>query len=149
MELNPVYLCRNLRLNFKQKYMRLIISLFFLFVNLAVNAQIPGGGRPNGGAAQMNMGRFYGKIVDTKTNKPIDGASVQLYQNKLDSATKTRKDVLVTGQLTQANGDFSLEGLNIMGQYKLFVTAIGYVKIEQKVGFTIRCLLYTSDAADE
>ena len=127
-----------MRLNFKQKYMRLIISLFFLFVNLAVNAQIPGGGRPNGGAAQMNMGRFYGKIVDTKTNKPIDGASVQLYQNKLDSATKTRKDVLVTGQLTQANGDFSLEGLNIMGQYKLFVTAIGYVKIEQKVGFTIR-----------
>jgi outer membrane receptor protein involved in Fe transport len=138
MELNTIYLRRNLRLNFKQKYMRLIISLLFLLVNLELIAQVPGGGRPNGGGAQMNMGRFYGKIVDTKTNKPIDGASVQLYQNRLDSATKTRKEVLVTGQLTKANGDFSLEGLSVMGQFRLLVTAIGYKTIEQKVGFNIR-----------
>ena len=129
MELNPIYLRRNLRLNFKQKYMRLIISLLFLLVNHQLLAQVPGGGRPNGGGGQMNMGRFYGKIIDTKTNKPIDGASIQLYQNKMDSATKTRKDVLVTGQLTKANGDFSLEGLSVMGQFKLLVTAIGYLSL--------------------
>ncbi|WP_164972804.1 outer membrane beta-barrel protein [Lacibacter luteus] len=118
--------------------MRLITSFLLLLVSLNLIAQTPGGGRPNGGGGQMNMGRFYGKIVDTKTNKPIDGASVQLYQNRMDTATKTRKDVLVTGQLTQANGDFSLEGLNVMGQYRLLITAIGFKTIEQKISFNLK-----------
>jgi hypothetical protein len=36
----------------------------------------------------MNMGRFYGKIVDSKTNKPVDAASGQLVQSKFDTVTK-------------------------------------------------------------
>jgi outer membrane receptor protein involved in Fe transport len=60
-----------------------------------------------------------------------------LIQNKFDSVSKTRKDVIVNGQLTASNGEFSLEGLNIMVQYKLKITAIGYKAIEQKAGFTI------------
>ncbi len=109
---------------------------FFLALSfLALNAysQIPGGGGRNG--QQMNMGRFYGKIVDAATGKPLEAASVQLYQNKFDSTTRTRKDVLVNGQLTEANGDFSLEGLNIMTSYKLKITAIGFKTIEQKIAF--------------
>ena len=86
----------------------------------------------------MNIGRFYGKIVEAKTAKPIDAVSVQLYQNRMDTATKTRKDVLVTGQLTQANGDFSLEGLSPMGNYKLYITAIGFKTIEQTISFSIK-----------
>ncbi len=111
----------------------LVLSLSFTFSF----AQVPGG-RPGGGnPQQMNMGRLYGKIVDSKTGKPIDAVSVQLIQNKFDSISKTRKDVIVNGQLTQANGEFSLEGLNIMVQYKLKITAIGFKPIEQKAGFTI------------
>lgn len=126
----------NLRLlKNKTNSMKLILSLFsFLFaLQLTVKAQ---NGRPAGG--QMNIGRFYGKIVDAKTNKPIDAASVQLYQNRMDTATKTRKEVLVNGQLTQANGDFSLEGLSPMGNYKFLVTAIGYKTIQQTISFSIK-----------
>lgn len=116
--------------------MKLIFSLFSLLLTLSLFAQPPGG-RPGGGG-QMNVGRFYGKIVDSKTNKPIDAASVQLYQNRVDTATKQRKDVLVTGQLTQANGDFSLEGLSPMGNYKLLITAIGFKTIERTINFGLK-----------
>jgi len=39
----------------------------------------------------MNMGRFYGRIVDSMSNKSIEAASVQLIVNKFDSATKKKK----------------------------------------------------------
>ncbi|MEQ1798612.1 MAG: TonB-dependent receptor [Lacibacter sp.] len=118
--------------------MKIVLSTIICFLSLQLSAQMPGGaggGRNSG--AQMNMGRLYGKILDSKTGKPIDAASVQLIQNKFDSTTKTRKDVIVNGQLTVANGDFSLENLNIMVQYKLKITAIGYKTIEQKVAFSV------------
>ncbi|MBS4063788.1 MAG: TonB-dependent receptor [Chitinophagaceae bacterium] len=118
--------------------MRLLTLLVIVLFSTATYAQIPGGGnRPGGGGQQMNMGRLYGKIVDSKTGKPIDAATVTLTQNKFDSVSKTRKDVIVNGQLTKANGEFSLEGLNIMAQYKLKITAIGYKVVEQKAGFTL------------
>lgn len=98
-------------------------------------AQVPGN-RPMG-AQGMNMGHFYGRIVDQKTNKAIEAASVQLVQSKMDTVTKKRKDVVVAGQLTKSNGDFSLENLSLMGQYKLKITAIGYVLLEQSVKFEI------------
>lgn len=116
--------------------MRLVLSVLSLLISLQLIAQQPGG-RPGGGG-QMNIGRFYGKIVDSKTNKPIDAASVQLYQNRMDTATKKRKDVLVNGQLTKGNGDFSLEGLSPMGNYKLLVTAIGFKTIEQTISFGLK-----------
>lgn len=113
-----------------------LFSAVLIFLTLQTSAQIPGGGRPGGGQ-NMNMGRFYGRIVDAKTNKSIEAASVQLIQNKMDTATKKRKDVVVSGQLTKGNGDFSLENLPIMGQFKLKVTAIGFLPLEQPVKFEI------------
>lgn len=110
-----------------------LLTFFFLFISISAVAQFPAGAR----GQQMNMGRFYGRIVDTKTGKSIDAVSVQLTQNKFDSVSKTRKDVIINGQLTKANGEFSLEGLNVMVQYKLKISAIGYIAYEQKLGFTI------------
>ena len=85
----------------------------------------------------MNMGRFYGRIIDNNTRKGVDAASVQLVQNRFDTVSKKRKDVVISGQLTKANGDFSLEGLPIMGQFKLRITAIGYVTLEQPIKFDL------------
>lgn len=116
--------------------MRIYFLLFFALLTVNVQAQFPSGGRPSGGQ-NTNMGRFYGRIVDAKSNKGIEAASVQLIQNKMDTATKKRKDVVVSGQLTKGNGDFSLENLPIMGQFKLKITAIGYLTIEQPVKFDI------------
>lgn len=112
---------------------KFLLSFFsFLFVSFSF-AQMPGGaGR---GGQNMNMGHFYGKIVDAATNKPIDAASVQLIQNKLDSATKKRKDVVVSGMLTDKKGEFSLENLPVLATYKLKITAIGYKPFEQKAFF--------------
>jgi len=98
-----------------------------------------GGGRPAGGGGQnMNMGHFYGKIVDSKTNKGIEAVSIQLIQNKFDTVTKQRKDVVIDGMLTTKSGNFSLENLPIMGNFKLKITAIGYKTIEQKVAFEMK-----------
>ena len=77
--------------------------------------QFPMGGGRQGGQAPPSIGHFYGKIVDSKTNKGIDGVSVQLYQNKMDTATKKRKDVPISGMITESKGNFSLENLPIFG----------------------------------
>ena len=93
-------------------------------------------GRPGGG--QMPTGRFYGKIVEAKTGKNIEYASIQLIQNKMDTATKKRKDVVIAGMLTKANGEFSLENIPVVGQSKLKITIVGYKTIEQPVSFDIK-----------
>lgn len=109
----------------------------FLLSALHLSAQFPGGGAARGGGQNMNVGHFYGKVIDAATNKPIDAASVQLLQNKLDTATKKRKDVIVSGMLTTKKGEFTLENLPVMASYKLIITAIGYKTIEQKPAFVL------------
>ncbi len=89
------------------------------------------------GGSGLNVGHFYGKILDATTSKPLDGASVQLYQNKFDTVTKQKKDILVSGMLTDKKGDFSLENLPVIAQYKLIITAVGYKALEQKAQFEI------------
>src|SRR6187402_2192918 len=115
------------------KQFSLCLSLSFCLSIFSLHAQFPGG-RPGGGQG-MNVGHFYGKVVDAATNKPIEAASVQLLQNKLDSATKKRSDVIVSGMLTTKKGEFSLENLPVMASYKLIITAIGYKSIEEKAAF--------------
>ncbi|MBS1654180.1 MAG: TonB-dependent receptor, partial [Bacteroidetes bacterium] len=117
--------------------MRKLILLFCL-ISLAVfskaQSQFGGGGNQGANRQQMN-GRFYGKIIDSITGKPIDAASVQLLQNKFDSISKKRKEVIIGGMLTQQNGDFSVENIPLFGQYKLKVTAIGFQSFEIPVSF--------------
>lgn len=86
----------------------------------------------------MNMGHFYGKIVDKKTSRGVDAASVQLVRSQSDTATKGSKETVVAGMLTRSNGEFSLENLPVMGSYQLRITAIGYKPYEQKVAFALR-----------
>ena len=113
----------------------ILLSFFFIF-SINLFAQIPSGaGRIAG--QNLNVGHFYGKILDSTTTKGIDGASVQLYQNKFDTVTKKKKDVLVSGMLTNKKGEFSLENLPVIAQYKLIITAIGYKTIEEKIQFEI------------
>jgi len=114
----------------------LLVCLLTLCISIT-NAQMPGAGGNRGqmGGQNMNMGHFYGKVLESVGNKPLEAASVLLIQNKFDTATKKRKDVIVAGMLTDKKGDFSLENLNIMGQYKLKITAIGFKAYEAKVAF--------------
>lgn len=120
-----------------KKVLKPFVLLLLTVVFYSANAQFPAGGRGQMGGQNMNMGRFYGKLLDSLSNKPLEAASVQLIQNKLDSVTKKRKDVIVAGMLTNKKGEFSLANLSIMASYKLKITASGYKTIEQKVAFTM------------
>src|ERR1044071_874 len=86
----------------------IVAALLFADPTYAQMGGFPGGGQ--GGGRQMpKMGKMYGKVVDGKSGKPLDMASVSLLQ------TKDGKKVLVQGGLTAANGEFSLENLPMMG----------------------------------
>ncbi|MDP9042301.1 MAG: TonB-dependent receptor family protein, partial [Bacteroidota bacterium] len=106
-------------------------------------SRVPGaqgftGGRRNGGSRQSPaIGHFYGRIVDSKTNKGLDGTSVQLAISHMDTATHNRRDSVIRGAITPSNGNFSFEDLPIAGSYRLKITAIGYKPIDQRVTFNI------------
>ncbi|HEX6193129.1 MAG TPA: outer membrane beta-barrel family protein [Chitinophagaceae bacterium] len=116
---------------------KLIFVLSLVFSTVTLFAQ-PGPGMGRGAGGQMPTGRFYGKVVDSKTGKPIEYASVQLIQNKMDTLTKKRKEVVVAGMLTKSNGEFSLENVSLFGQSKLKITVIGFKAFEQTVSFDIK-----------
>jgi len=116
------------------------LVLFFLlnltsFCLFAQNPMQRPGGAGNG--QQMN-GRMYGKIVEAQSGKPVEAASVQLVQSRFDTATKKRKEVIIAGMLTKANGEFSLENVPLFGQSKLKISAIGFKPLEQNAGFEIK-----------
>ena len=117
--------------------MRNLLAAFLLVLLVQVVKAQPGMGGQRGGGQQMN-GRFYGKLVDSKSGKAVEFASIQLIQNKFDTVSKSRKDVIIAGMLTKANGEFSLENVPLFGQYKLKATAIGFTPIEQKVAFELK-----------
>ncbi len=112
------------------------LSILLIFTSSFGFAQPPAGSRPGGyGGNASSNGRFYGRIVDAKTNKGIDASSIQLTQIKINPQTKEKTETILSGQLTKANGDFSLENLPTMGEMKLKISAIGYIALEKTVKF--------------
>ncbi len=99
-------------------------------------AQIPQGNKM--GKQNMNIGHFYGKIVDSKTNKGIAAVTVQLTGNKFDTATKKIKQAILNTVITENHGDFSLEGLPIFGNFTLKISSLGYKPIEKQINFGIK-----------
>src|SRR5690349_9346689 len=84
-----------------------VLILFLLFFYLTDHAQAPGGNKDMMKAMKDIKGRVYGKLIDAKTKKPVEYASViVLWYNK---------DSLLGGTLTQENGEFNIEGLPAMG----------------------------------
>jgi outer membrane receptor protein involved in Fe transport len=112
-----------------------LMIVFGLNIDSSLYAQWPGagGGRPGGGK-QMNIGRFYGKVVDEE-GKGVGFASVQIWGTEFNAETKEKKDVLLTGQLTTDRGEFSLEKLPVFGPMTLKISVLGFAKYEQKVSF--------------
>ena len=119
---------------------RFVLVLLGFIIASPLQAQFGGGqGGMGGGNSSGNMGsgkaaalqgmklsvgRVFGKVVDSLTKKPVEFASVALYTFRGDS--------LVTGQLTETNGDFSLDNLPF-GGFKLKINYLGYLTVEKKV----------------
>jgi ferric enterobactin receptor len=111
---------------------RFLLFMCSLAGFFAVQAQFPGGG-----GKVPNMGHIYGKIMDS-SGHPISEATVIVLQNKMDSATKKRKFVLLKGLSTTANGTFDFEDLPMFGGLKLKISASGFKPYEQMVAFQMR-----------
>ena len=115
-------------------------KIYFIIVTLlftgSIFAQYPGGGARGG--QSMNLGHFYGKVVDDVTGKPIEAASIELTQNKMDTALKKRRDFVVAVMLTDKKGEFSIDKLPVLTTYQLIITAIGYRTLSQKVAFNLK-----------
>ncbi len=116
----------------------ILSSLLSAFITLTAFAQNPMGNRGGGAGGGQMTGRFYGKIVEAKSGKAIEAASVQLIQNKFDSVSRKRKEVTINGMLTKANGEFSLDNIPMLGQFKLRVSAIGVKQYENAVSFEMK-----------
>lgn len=115
-------------------------KIYLAFIALCItgnlSAQFPaGGGR---GGQSMNMGHFYGKVVDDNTGKPLEAISIQLTQNKMDTATKKRRDYVVAAMLTNKKGEFSIDKLPVIASYQILITAIGYKPYNEKVAFNLK-----------
>jgi len=121
----------------------LLFLSFLISLGSFTIAQFPagmGGSRPGGAAGKqnMNVGHFYGKIVDSKTNKGIPGVTVILTGNKFDTVTKKLKEVSLRTIISSNHGDFSLENLPIFGNFKLKISSVGYKSIEKLLSFGIK-----------
>jgi outer membrane receptor protein involved in Fe transport len=106
--------------------------LFALLISAAAFAQ-GAGARGN-----MNMGHFYGKVIDGTNNKPMEAVSVQLTQNKMDTVSKTRRDVVVAAMLTDKKGEFSIDKLPVLGSYQILITAVGFAPYHEKIAFNLK-----------
>ena len=106
---------------------KFLLSAILVFCFSFLFAQMPG---MAGGKGMPNLGRIYGKLVDS-TGRSIGDASVMLLQNKYDSTLKKNKEVLLKGMVTQSNGDFNFEELPIFRPLKLKISAMGHQAIER------------------
>lgn len=113
---------------------KILLVAAIAFSGPTLYAQIPGmGGAPGAQQAPPSIGVVFGKLVDS-SGKPIADASVVMLQSRMDTATKKRKDVLLKGVTTKANGEFFFNELPLFG-IKLKISATGYKPIEQTIAF--------------
>ncbi len=123
----------------KKTTLQTFIIAIIILTNCNLYAQMPPGGAPKGGfdPSKMNIGRFYGKIVDDK-GKGVGYATITLSGKKFEPTTKSLKDTLYAGQLTEDNGDFSLENLPVVGEFVLKVSFMGYEELTKTVDFGMK-----------
>ena len=115
--------------------MKHAILLFATLLLLChVYAQPPGNGQWNKNGTVAKNGHFYGKIIDGKTNKGLNGATVLLIGSVKDSNGHQRDIPLATG-FTQANGDFSFDNIPVRGKMTFRATNIGYKDVSETVTF--------------
>ena len=77
---------------------------------------------PNNPLIRLNEKRIVGKVVDSKTGRPLEAVTVQLYAFMPGSG----KDSLAAGMFTRANGDFSFSNLPQADSFRVEISGIGY-----------------------
>jgi outer membrane receptor protein involved in Fe transport len=81
----------------------------------------------------LKYGRIYGKVIDSKTNKGVEAASVQVFIRTNDSLEKVKKDSLIGGMLSKPNGDFNFDNLPLIDTFKFIISAVGFKPLQLEV----------------
>lgn len=120
----------------KKKY---LFTCCLLLAFLGAQSQYPSGGTARKfGGSSLNIGHFYGKVVDSSTNKGLGEATVQLTGNIFDTATRKLKKAILATVLTKPNGDFSMDNLPIFGNFNLIISSVGFKDYVSMVSFGIK-----------
>ncbi|MEO6546369.1 MAG: outer membrane beta-barrel family protein [Ferruginibacter sp.] len=108
----------------------IFISISFFLITDAIaqaeNDQIPEQGIISSIANGSKS--IYGKLIDKKSGKPIEAASVQLYPS-----VKGNVDSLLNGMLSKKNGEFRFERFPQANSFRLVISALGYKTLEQTI----------------
>ncbi len=119
-----------------------ILPIIIFIFSFSAFGQVPQqrqGGAPGGfRSGGMDIGRFFGKVIDAKTNKPIEAATVQFSQSRMDTSTHSMQERVVGLIITDKKGDFSLDKLPIMGKYNVLITAVGYDPVMEEANFDFK-----------
>jgi outer membrane receptor protein involved in Fe transport len=99
------------------------LFVLFLFTLMTSAAQVQ-----DSVSVQFNYndGRVYGKIIDSKSNKGVEAASVQVFIITNDSLSGKQTDSLIGGMLSRSNGDFNFDNLPLIDTFKFVISAVGY-----------------------
>ncbi len=73
-------------------------------------------------AGRPMSGKFYGKVFDGE-GKPMEYATVRVFKNDKSSENGLE---LVSGALTERNGDFAIDNLPVGSSLTIKITAIGF-----------------------
>ena len=91
-------------------------------------------GRPGGNGGGQS-GRMYGKVVDSVSGRGIPGAVIELISRSISPRTGDVRDTTFVTMLSESNGDFTIENVPVMGNYRLIVSAIGFSTREVRASF--------------
>jgi outer membrane receptor protein involved in Fe transport len=111
--------------------MRLQILLFAFFCFLFLNAKsqeqpVEDQNFEATPHASLNKGLF-GRVIESKTNKGVDAASVQVFA-LLRNSDGEKYDSLIAGMLTKQNGEFNFINLTLPDSFSVKVTAQGFAE---------------------
>lgn len=109
-----------------------ICFLVFMMLTTSILAQRPMNAQ-GARSGPSKTGRLFGKVVDDQ-GKGVGYATVQLMKPTSTEDNQESTPELVAGQITDDNGDFSLDKIPV-GQYKLFISFIGFTEVNQTVSF--------------
>ncbi|MGF7230012.1 outer membrane beta-barrel protein [Arachidicoccus sp.] len=107
----------------KPKFFVLLASLILSLSTFAQKSPDPASQIP---ANPQKEGSINGMVTDVNTKQPIEGASVFVFKEEIDSATKNVKDMLLSSVVSKKNGNFSVVGLPLSAKLKLKVMVVGH-----------------------
>ncbi|HYC27822.1 MAG TPA: carboxypeptidase regulatory-like domain-containing protein, partial [Chitinophagaceae bacterium] len=98
-----------------------------LFVSAQVEREEPPRNEPP--VIRINEQVISGKVIDIKSGRGLEAASVQLYA----WLPGREQDTLINGMFTKNNGDFTFQNLPQADSFRVFITGVGYREMQKTV----------------